>query len=161
MDVTTIRKDFPSSTVTCTAVPSCTSTRGDLAEAACGHRGDEPVYEECNANVHRGVHALAEERPSSTSPRGTRIARFVGADPRGAGVHPQRDRGDQPLAYSYARHRLGEGDILLSTQMEHHANIVPWQLVPPEAGFDLRYVPSPPGASSTWPRSTRSSPRVG
>ncbi|HEY8339679.1 MAG TPA: aminotransferase class V-fold PLP-dependent enzyme, partial [Egibacteraceae bacterium] len=45
------------------------------------------------------------------------------------------------LAYCWARLRLREGDILLSTQMEHHANIVPWQLVQPEAGFELRWVP--------------------
>jgi cysteine desulfurase / selenocysteine lyase len=99
------------------------------------------VYEECNANVHRGVHALAEETTERFENARSKIARFVGADPRGLVLTRNATEAFNLLAYSYARHRLGEGDVLLSTEMEHHANIVPWQLVQPEAGFELRYVP--------------------
>ncbi len=98
-------------------------------------------YEEINANVHRGVHALAEESTEAYEGARAKIARFVGADPRGVVITKNATEAFNLLAYSWARPRLGEGDIVLSTQMEHHANIVPWQLVQPEAGFDLRFVP--------------------
>ena len=98
-------------------------------------------YEDMNSNVHRGVHALAEEATEAYEAARGKIARFVGADPRGVVFTKNTTESINLLAYSWARTRLGEGDIVLSTEMEHHANIVPWQLVQPEAGFDLQYVP--------------------
>ena len=98
-------------------------------------------YEHHNANVHRGVHALAEEATEAYESARRKIARFVGADPRGIVFTKNATEAFNLLAYSYARSHLREGDILLSTQMEHHANIVPWQLVQAEAGFDLRFIP--------------------
>jgi len=98
-------------------------------------------YEEYNANVHRGVHALAEEATEAYEGARSTVARFVEADPRGVVFTKNATEAFNLIAYSWARTRLGEGDILLSTQMEHHANLVPWQLVQPEAGFDLQYVP--------------------
>ncbi|MDP8970364.1 MAG: SufS family cysteine desulfurase [Actinomycetota bacterium] len=98
-------------------------------------------YETCNANVHRGVHALAEEATERYESARAKVARFVGADPRGVVFTKNATESFNILAYSWARTRLGEGDIVLSTQMEHHANIVPWQLVQPMVGFELRYVP--------------------
>ena len=101
-------------------------------------------YEEHNANVHRGVHALAEESTEAFESARSKIARFVGADPRGVVLTKNATEGFNLLAYAYARTFLGEGDIVLSTQMEHHANLVPWQMVQPQAGFELRYVPVTP-----------------
>jgi cysteine desulfurase / selenocysteine lyase len=98
-------------------------------------------YEEHNSNVHRGVHALAEEATEAYEAARGKVARFVGADPRAIVFTKNATEAFNLLAYSWARTRLGDGDILLSTAMEHHANIVPWQLVQPEAGFELRYVP--------------------
>jgi cysteine desulfurase/selenocysteine lyase len=98
-------------------------------------------YEQHNANVHRGVHALAEESTEAYESARRKIARFVGADPRGVVFTKNATEALNLLAYSYARTQLREGDILLATQMEHHANIVPWQLVQAEAGFELRFVP--------------------
>ena len=102
-------------------------------------------YEMTNANVHRGVHALAEEATEAYESARNTVARFVCADPRGVVFTKNATEAFNLLAYSWARTRLGEGDILLSTQMEHHANLVPWQLVQPETGFDLRYVPMTAG----------------
>ncbi len=101
-------------------------------------------YEESNSNVHRGVHALAEEATEAYESARGKVARFVGADPRGVVFTKNATEAFNLLAYSFARHRLGEGDILLSTEMEHHANLVPWQVVQPEAGYELRYVPVTP-----------------
>ena len=102
------------------------------------------VYEEHNANVHRGVHALAEETTEAFETARGKVARFVGADPRGVVLTKNTTESFNLLAYSWARTQLGEGDILLSTEMEHHANIVPWQLVQPMAGYELRFVPMTP-----------------
>ena len=98
-------------------------------------------YEDVNSNVHRGVHALAEEATEAYEAARGKIARFVGADASGVVITKNATEALNLVAYSWARPRLGEGDIVVSTQMEHHANIVPWQLVQPEAGFDLRFVP--------------------
>ena len=99
------------------------------------------------ANVHRGVHALAEEATDRFEQARTRIARFVGADPRGVGFTKNATEGFNLLAHSYARKRLGEGDILLYTQMEHHANLVPWQMAAADVGFELAAVPVTPGGT--------------
>jgi len=101
----------------------------------------DAYYERTNSNVHRGVHALAEEATEAYESARARIARFLGADPRGLVFTKNATEAFNLLAYSYARRFLGPGDVLLSTQMEHHANLVPWQLVREEAGFDLEYVP--------------------
>ncbi len=101
-------------------------------------------YEQHNANVHRGVHALAEESTEAYESARRKVSGFVGADPRGVVFTKNATEAFNLLAYSYARTQLHEGDILLCTQMEHHANIVPWQLVQAEAGFDLRFVPCSP-----------------
>jgi cysteine desulfurase / selenocysteine lyase len=144
-DPTTIRKDFPVLDRQVHGRPlvyldSAATSQKPRAVIEAMVR----VYEECNSNVHRGVHALAEETTERFEAARNKIARFVGADPRGLVFTRNATEAFNLIAYSYARHRLGEGDILLSTQMEHHANIVPWQLVQPEAGFDLRYVPVTP-----------------
>ena len=96
--------------------------------------------QERTANVHRGVHALADEATEAFEGARTTIAAFVGADPRATVFTKNATEAMNLVAYSLAR-RLGPGDVVLSTQMEHHANLVPWQLVQPDAGFTLRHVP--------------------
>jgi cysteine desulfurase / selenocysteine lyase len=147
-DSTTIRKDFPVLDRQVHGRPlvyldsAATSQKPRSVIEAVSR-----VYEECNANVHRGVHALAEESTERFESARGKIARFVGADPRGLVFTRNATEAFNLLAYSWARVRMGAGDILLSTEMEHHANIVPWQLVQPEAGFDLRYVPVTDGGT--------------
>jgi cysteine desulfurase/selenocysteine lyase len=142
-DATTIRKDFP-----LILERGVHGKRLVYLDSAATSQKPRAVidamaryYEDYNANVHRGVHALAEEATEAFEAARTAVARFVGADPRGCVFTKNATEAFNLLAYSYARGRLGEGDILLTTQMEHHANLVPWQLVQPEAGFELRYVP--------------------
>lgn len=96
------------------------------------------------ANVHRGVHALAEEATDRFEAARTAIARFVGADPRGVVFTKNATEAFNLLAHSWARRRLGPGDVLLYTQMEHHANLVPWQMAAADAGFELAAVPVTP-----------------
>lgn len=144
-DASTIRKDFPVLDRQVHGRPlvyldsAATSQKPRSVIEAVAR-----VYEECNSNVHRGVHALAEESTERFESARGKLARFVGAEPRGLVFTRNATEAFNLVAYSYARLRLGEGDILLSTEMEHHANIVPWQLVQPEAGFELRFVPVTP-----------------
>lgn len=105
------------------------------------------MYSRHTANVHRGVHALAEEATDRFEDARTRIARFVGADPRGVVFTKNATEAFNLVAHSYARRQLGPGDILAYTQMEHHANLVPWQLARDDAGFELAAVPVTPGGT--------------
>ena len=144
-DVATVRKDFPVLDQVVHGRPLVY-----LDSAATSQKPRQVVdamtayYEETNANVHRGVHALAEHATELYEGSRTAVARFVGADPRGVVFTKNATEALNLVAYSWARTKLRAGDIVLSTQMEHHANLVPWQLVQPEAGFDLRYVPVTP-----------------
>ncbi|MBA2528642.1 MAG: SufS family cysteine desulfurase [Euzebyales bacterium] len=142
LDVARIRKDFPVLQRQVHGRPlvylnsAATSQKPQVVIDAVAR-----FYEERNSNVHRGVDALSEEATQAFEDARGKIARFVGADPRALVFTRNATEAFNVVAYSWARTRLGEGDIVLSTQMEHHANIVPWQLVQPEAGFELRYVP--------------------
>jgi cysteine desulfurase / selenocysteine lyase len=93
------------------------------------------------ANVHRGVHALAEEATEAFEQARRKVARFVGADPRGVVFTKNATEAFNLVAHSWARRRLGPGDVVLTTQMEHHANLVPWQMAAEDAGFELAAVP--------------------
>jgi cysteine desulfurase/selenocysteine lyase len=93
------------------------------------------------ANVHRGVHALAEEATAAYEHARGRVARFTGADPRGVVFTKNATEAFNLVAYSWAMERLGPGDVLLVTEMEHHANLVPWQMVAAAPGARLRVAP--------------------
>ena len=93
-----------------------------------------------NANVHRGVYALAQEADAAYDGARERVAAFVGAEPRDDDLHEERHRGDQPRRLRLGSRNVGPGDAVLITQMEHHANIVPWQVLCRERGAELRYL---------------------
>jgi len=145
-DVEAIRKDFPILDREVHGRPlvyldsAATSQKPRAVIDAIAH-----YYERSNANVHRGVHFLAEEATEAYEEARRKVARFVGADPRGVIFTKNATEAFNLLAYSYARCFLGPDDILLATEMEHHANLVPWQLVQPEAGYELRHVSVTPG----------------
>lgn len=93
-----------------------------------------------NANVHRGVYALAEEADAAYEGARKRIAAFVGATPRTTIFTKNVTEAVNLVAYAWGRANVGAGDAVLITQMEHHANIVPWQLLCRERGARLRYL---------------------
>lgn len=141
-DATTLRKDFPALERQVHGRPlvyldsaATSQTAQQVLDAV------DRYYTHFCANVHRGVHALAEEATAAyEDARGT-FADFVGADARGVVFTKNATEAFNLVAYSWARKELGPGDVLLSTQMEHHANLVPWQLVQQEAGFEIAHVP--------------------
>jgi cysteine desulfurase/selenocysteine lyase len=102
----------------------------------------EHYYAHDNANVHRGVHTLSQRATDEYEAARARIARFIG------GVSTQEviytsgtTAGINLVAQSYARPLLREGDDVVISAMEHHSNIVPWQLVCLQTGAKLKVVP--------------------
>jgi len=97
-------------------------------------------YERHNANVHRGVHTLAEEASALYEEARATLARFLGA-PSPRQIIFTRGTTDalNLVAAGWARPRLKPGDEILVTRMEHHSNLVPWQMAARERGATLRF----------------------
>jgi cysteine desulfurase/selenocysteine lyase len=93
-----------------------------------------------NANVHRGVYALAQEADAAYDGARALVARFVGAEPRTTIFTKNATEAINLVAYSWGRANVGADDAVLITQMEHHANLVPWQVLCRERGASLRYL---------------------
>jgi cysteine desulfurase/selenocysteine lyase len=93
-----------------------------------------------NANVHRGVYALAQEADAAYEGARRRIAAFTGADPKTTIFTKNVTEAINLVAYAWGRTNVRAGDAVLITQMEHHANIVPWQMLCKERGATLRYL---------------------
>jgi cysteine desulfurase / selenocysteine lyase len=93
-----------------------------------------------NANVHRGVYALAQEADAAFEGARARIAAFTGSDPQSTIFTKNVTEAINLVAYSWGRANVGAGDAVLITQMEHHANIVPWQVLCQQTGAQLRYL---------------------
>jgi cysteine desulfurase/selenocysteine lyase len=99
-------------------------------------------YEQDNANVHRGVHLLSERATKAHDDARATVARFIGAkDPREVIFVRGTTEAINLVAQTFGRQRLGAGDEVLVTGMEHHSNIVPWQLACGEKGAKLAVVP--------------------
>jgi cysteine desulfurase / selenocysteine lyase len=93
-----------------------------------------------NANVHRGVYALAQEADAAYDLARERVAAFVGASPRTTVFTKNVTEAINLIAFSWGRAHIGPGDAVLITQMEHHANLVPWQVLCRERSAELRYL---------------------
>ncbi|HEY2776151.1 MAG TPA: cysteine desulfurase [Candidatus Binatia bacterium] len=99
-------------------------------------------YEHDNANVHRGVHTLSERATVAYEAARTKLARFIGAsDPSEIVWVRGTTEALNLVAWSYGMSVLGAGDEVLLTGLEHHSNIVPWQMVCEKSGARLRVVP--------------------
>ncbi len=102
----------------------------------------DDYYRRINANVHRGVHTLSEEATAAFEGARDKVARFIHA-PHSRQVIFTRGATESInlVAHTWGRANLRPGDEVLITEMEHHANIVPWQILRDQVGFTLRYVP--------------------
>jgi cysteine desulfurase/selenocysteine lyase len=98
-------------------------------------------YREYNANVHRGIHRLSEEATIAFEQSREKFARFIGAKTAKEIIFVRNATEALNLvAFSWARANLKPGDRVLLTEMEHHSNIVPWQMLAKEKGLKLDYV---------------------
>ncbi len=94
------------------------------------------------ANVHRGVYTLAEEATAGYESARAKVARFIGATRTSEVVFTKNaTEAINLVSQTWGRANLGPGDVVVSTVMEHHANIVPWQIIASELGFELRFLP--------------------
>ncbi len=98
-------------------------------------------YETTHANVHRGVYAIAEEATQAYEGARSTVARFIGApSPRGVVFTKNATEAINLVAHSYGRFCLPEGKAVLLSEMEHHANLVPWLMLREERGVELRFL---------------------
>jgi len=112
---------------------------------ACVIEAVSRYYRETNANVHRGMHALAEEATAAYESARRDLAAFLGApDPRGVIFTRGATEGINLVARSWAEEELGPGDVILISVMEHHSNIVPWQLAARKCGATVKAIPLTP-----------------
>jgi cysteine desulfurase/selenocysteine lyase len=102
----------------------------------------EQYYETTHANIHRGVYAIAEEATARYEAAHTRVAQFIGAASMREIVFTKNvTEAINLVAYAWGRANLREGDAVLLTEIEHHANLVPWLMLKEERGIELRYLP--------------------
>ena len=99
------------------------------------------LYEHSYANVHRGVYRVAERATNAFELARTKVARVVGAGSANEIIFTKNaTEAINLVAFSWGRHNLGPGDAVVLTTMEHHANIVPWQMLAAEIGFEIRWI---------------------
>ena len=98
-------------------------------------------YEEINANIHRGAYQIAEQSTMAVEDSRAALAHFVGA-PSAAEIVFTKNATEaiNLVAHSWGRTNLADGDVVLLTALEHHANIVPWQQLAAERGVEIRWI---------------------
>ena len=98
-------------------------------------------YQNHNANIHRAVYALAEEATEAYEATRDKIANFVNIQNRQEIIFVRgTTEAINLVAYAWGRPHINEGDIVVTTEYEHHSNIVPWQLVTQEKHAKLEYI---------------------
>ncbi|MGZ4171929.1 MAG: aminotransferase class V-fold PLP-dependent enzyme, partial [Solirubrobacteraceae bacterium] len=98
-------------------------------------------YTQTRASVHRGVYPLAVEATDQFEGARHTIATWLGSTPEETIFTANATAALNLVAYSWGRQNVGAGDLVVLTKMEHHSNIVPWQLLCSERGAELAYVP--------------------
>ncbi len=101
-------------------------------------------YERDNSNVHRGLHELSNRATEAYESARSRLAAFLGADAEEIVFTRGTTESINLVARAWGDARVGPGDVILLTEMEHHSNLVPWQLLAKRRGASLRFVPVTP-----------------
>ena len=142
-DPYSLRKDFPILSRTLNGKPLVyldNASTSQKPEAVLKCLDD--YYRTNNANVHRAVHILSQEATRAYEEARIILSRFIGApDPQTCIFTRNATEGLNLVANSWGRKNLSAGDEILITEMEHHSNIVPWQLIAAETGAKVRYIP--------------------
>jgi cysteine desulfurase/selenocysteine lyase len=102
----------------------------------------DTFYRANNSNINRGVHTLAEEATAKYEQARAAVAKFVNA-PSAEQIIFTRNATESInlVAYTWARHNLKTGDLVILTEMEHHSNLVPWHMLSAERGVELEFIP--------------------
>lgn len=98
-------------------------------------------YQTSNSNIHRAVYVIAEESTAMYEEVRDKVAKFIGASDRREIVFVRgTTEAINLVAYSWGRQNINTGDIIVTTEYEHHSNIVPWQMLVKERGASLEYI---------------------
>ncbi|MEK7809228.1 MAG: cysteine desulfurase [Chloroflexota bacterium] len=99
-------------------------------------------YRLSNANIHRGVHTLAEEATALYENARDRIAKFINAKSSKEIIYTRNaTEAINLVAYSWGRANIKQGDVIVLTEMEHHSNLVPWQMLAAEKNAKIEIIP--------------------
>ena len=143
MNVESIRNDFPILERKVNGKPLVYLDSGATAQKP--ERVIEAVnrmHREQNANIHRGVHQLSVEATQLYEQARERVRSFIGAASREEVIFTAGATASiNTVAYAWSEKFLGEGDNIIISEMEHHSNIVPWQLVAERKGAEIRVLP--------------------
>jgi cysteine desulfurase/selenocysteine lyase len=143
LDVAKIRADFPLLSRTVHGKPLIYFDNANTAQKPESViSAVDRFYRETNANVSRAVHTLGEEATAAYETTRDKLARFINAPSRDEIVFTSgTTQAINLVAYSYLLPRIEPGDEIVVTTMEHHANIVPWQILGDRAGAKLKVAP--------------------
>ena len=98
-------------------------------------------YENYNSNIHRGIYTIAEKATAAYEETRDKVAAFIGTEDRQSIVFTRGTTESINLVASSWGQNLKPGDEVLITEMEHHSNIIPWQLICEKTGASLKYIP--------------------
>jgi cysteine desulfurase/selenocysteine lyase len=102
----------------------------------------DSFYRTNNANIHRGIHVLAEEATAMYEDSRVKAAKFIhAASSRQVIFTRNATESINLVAYTWARANLKSGDLIILTEMEHHSNLIPWQMLASERGLRLEFIP--------------------
>lgn len=142
-DVEKIRKDFPvlSQTVNGKPLRYLDNAASSQVPNLVIERGSKYLQEE-HSNIHRGVHYLSQHATTAYEAAREKVKRFINAKEAKECIFVRGcTEGVNLVASSYGRKFVNEGDEIIVSQMEHHANIIPWQMLAEERGAKLRVIP--------------------
>jgi cysteine desulfurase / selenocysteine lyase len=144
LDVPRIRIDFPILTreirpgVPLVYLDSTATSQKPMAVI----QAMDEFYRNSNANIHRGIHTLAEEATAKYEAARQKVAKFIGAaSPRQVIFTRNTTEAINLVAYTWGRANLHPGETIVLTEMEHHSNLVPWQILAAEKDIRLEFIP--------------------
>lgn len=142
LDVAAIRRDFP------ILEDEAHGKKVAYLDNGASSLRPEPVvnamldyYHKYNANIHRGVYRWCEEATRGYEGAHKKVARFINANPREVIFTRNTTESINLVAYSWGRHNIKKGDVIVTTVVEHHSNLVPWQQLASEKEATLRHIP--------------------
>ena len=142
-EVEKIRKDFPvlSQTVNGKPLRYLDNAASSQVPQTVIERGAKYLREE-HSNIHRGVHYLSQNATTAYEAAREKVKRFINAREAKECIFVRgTTEGVNLVAYSYGRKFVGEGDEIIISAMEHHANIIPWQVLAEEKGARIKVIP--------------------
>ncbi len=142
-DVNKIREDFPILSRKVNGKPLVYLDNGGSSQSpACVIARFDKYHSEEHSNVHRGVHYLSQLATNEYEKARVKVQKFINAREAKECIFVRgTTEGVNLVAQSYGRANFSEGDEIILSQMEHHANIIPWQMIAEEKGAKIRVIP--------------------